>query len=351
MKTIPVIALTLCLLAGCGYSPEKPAYDTAANPKGFPAAALDLINKVESGELTTYRPIIDAFGDLYTNHSDLLENRAWLAVVEKLGAKFRYRADSLAARGIKYYTEAAGLYQLAAFARPYDDRAARLNAMFTVWSEAVNDRQVPSVALISPQSLSVAERVDLYRHFLFADSSSAQFADLFLRDRLFEERLGTDRLMRLNTVDRAFLAAAGIVESPRIDSVIARFEDPGIELVACAIATMSPEWYRLEAYFRPVEDVDDDLTVAFRIQRPLKVKKGSMASEEILPFDFKPQVPSTEWPTGRVMAAYERFYLPGSTGTPVLGLYTGDSDSARFVHLAGETEYRIELPETLFVAD
>ena len=112
-------ALVLALLvAGCGYNPEDPVYDTAGNPQGFPDLALRMVEDVEAGRLTTYEVITDRFADLYTQHSELLDNDAWKEVIDRLGLKFRYRADLAMQKGMVGYSEAAAGYMLASFALP-----------------------------------------------------------------------------------------------------------------------------------------------------------------------------------------------------------------------------------------
>ncbi|MCK4632869.1 MAG: hypothetical protein KAT79_06325, partial [candidate division Zixibacteria bacterium] len=106
-----LIGLLLALVAACGSNGSgDTSYNTKTNPRNFPQLAIDLLDNIESGKLADYDAIVGAFGELYIDHSDLLDNTAWQSVVNQLGHHFRQRADSLAGEGVGHYSTAAGMY-------------------------------------------------------------------------------------------------------------------------------------------------------------------------------------------------------------------------------------------------
>ena len=75
MKRHCLTLLTILILmaaAGCGYDPQEPPYDTAANPENFPELAISLLDRIQDGRLRGFEPITNAFGDLYSSHGILL---------------------------------------------------------------------------------------------------------------------------------------------------------------------------------------------------------------------------------------------------------------------------------------
>src|SRR5512145_3496448 len=122
MRHFSTLILFVLLLAGCGQDPTKAVYNTKSNPENYPARACLMLDLIESGQLATYDSIVVAFGELYTTYPDLLDDQQWQQLIERLGVKFRYRADQMIDSGLVHYTEASKLLTLAAFARPNDER-------------------------------------------------------------------------------------------------------------------------------------------------------------------------------------------------------------------------------------
>lgn len=351
MRQILLVVLSAAMLCGCGYDPEKPVYDTQANPEGYPALAVLLVQRVDNGTLMDNDSITNAFADLYTRHPELLDNQDWLEVISRIGVKFRYRADNLVEQGIPNYDKAAQLYMLAAFARPTDERLQQRRQLFTAWERARYDGVAP--ANFDPQTNPVAleDQLRILRYFMLSDTTSRQFADEFLVPRLLNTPAAESALetvpgkRQLSTADKCFLTTLGFqYRGP--EQPIASFAEPAVDLVASQITPQPNGWYHAEFYFIPRESLRVDYTVAFRVNNP--IVKDSIVTDSVhwVPFDFHPTIPTTAWKVGEIAPAYRRFALDGSIGDISVGLFQTSADSAHFIRLRDTGEPLLVLPSS-----
>jgi hypothetical protein len=344
---IPLVAITVLLLAGCGYNPEDPAYDTTANPDNFPQKALTLLDDVESGSLTAYDSITSRFADLYTESSDLLDNQAWKDVIDRVGSKFQYRADQAVENGIGSYTEAASMYLLASFAHPEDTRLAERSSLFSVWTDVAGAEEISS--LTGSEAL-LADQLGFLRKFELADSLHRQFSKQYLRRRLLMPeaggRLEESSITALEPADRAFLSYLGLTHV-EIDASQASFEDPSIDLVTSRMVPQGNGWYLVEIYFLPHQEVPKDYTVALRVftsdSTLPQIGEGILS---FIPFDFEPHRPTSQWRPGEIFAAAKRIYYEGPTTELKLGLYDRSANPSTFLTVTGSDDRLIPLPVT-----
>jgi len=188
-RLVSSFAVALIIL-GCGQNPDKKAYDTLANPDGFPKLALQLVDSIENGQLRSYDAITSSFGELYSTQPDLLDNSQWEKVVSLLGVKFRLHGDSLAARGVSSYAAAAQMYTLASFARPQDDRVSARRVLFDVWTKALADSIISPSYVIDPQKISLNEQLNTLKYFMLGDSLQQRFG----REYLLAQGLNLDSI-------------------------------------------------------------------------------------------------------------------------------------------------------------
>lgn len=231
MRRILIVPLILLIVAGCGYSPDDPVYDTSANPYDFPSAALALIDSVENNPLYPADSISIDLADLYTHNPSLLDNDRWHDVMRKLGLKFRHRADQLVDSGLVRYPDAVGLYALAAAARPDDDRAATRSLQFYC---------LDSAAMIfadsSADSLGLSDRLTFLRSRLFTELPCHTFTrELLARpilDPFLSVRTTAGQIVKsLGPRQVALIDYLGYDAGPP-DTTLVQFEDPAIRLVA-----------------------------------------------------------------------------------------------------------------------
>ncbi len=337
--------LLVALIAGCGYNPESPVYDTAKNPDDFPQQALQLLNNIEDTTWTSYDKITGAFADLYTEHSELLDNDDWRHVIDRLGEKFRYRADQYMERGPAGYTQAAAYFQLASFARPSDKKAHEAARLFSTWSDMVEDSILTYRFTTDSHGPTVEQKVRLLRHFELGDSLHQSFADKYLKYQLFEGMLSGRRLPdsitgRLPDADQVFLSYEGLASDYSPD-ILARFQNPSIDLLAANLVPLKPGWYRVELYFLPKQKLPRNYTIAVRV--PVNDTAAVADSTGFLPFDFEPVEPMVEWPMDQVKAVAKQIYVETPPSEIRVGLYERPSSPTKFVKIEGTDQSLVTL--------
>ncbi len=355
MRTVLIIALVIATFtAGCGFNPDRPAYDTTLNPDGFPIAALKLIDRIDSGGLVGFDSITTAFGELYTTNAELLDDPRWLAVVERIGAKFRSQADRWVKEGMPSYLKAARYYSLAALARPGDDRLRERHQLFAVWERAVNDSIVAPNFDPQKSTSDLKSRLALLKYFMLGDSLHRDFAQDYIIPQLFGGR-APDKVLNpsltrdLSIADKCFLEMLGAKHEP-FESRIASFTEPRIDLVAAQIVRQHDDWYAAELYFVPQESLKVNYTVALQIPTSESAKVQATAVGKALAFDFHPDLPTSHWRTNQMAAAYRRFRYAGPAVPVLVGLYDDRPDSTRYVRVQESGEPLFTLPVSVFVA-
>ena len=339
----------ICLLAiSCGYDPDRPVYDTTLNPDGFPSDALAVLTAIESDSLSGYTAITDAFGQLYSARPELLDNADWQGVIQRLGASFRYKADRLAAKGLSHYTQAAGLYTLAAFARPSDSRSVQQRDLFDIWVRAIEDSLVSDSLIRSNKGLGLIPRLRIAKAFVLDDSLSALFANRYMIPPLFYANpqlnlLNIKVLDSLSAPDRAFAAHLNLVQKPGRGR-LAAFSNPGIDLLAAEIIPAGPGTWRAAFYFEPRQEIDSGLSVAFR----LKVINPTATGSGEITLDFQPVTPTNRWKSGKVAVAFRTFQYAGPPVESLVGLYDNGHEHPRFLALEGTLEGLHRLPAGTF---
>lgn len=215
MKLRPIVLLLLVGLLGCGQDDDQTLYDTANNPNHFPAAAVGLLVGLENGQPASAEEITTNFGDLYTRHSELLDNADWKTVIDRLGRRFGQTADSLKALGIQSFSEAGRFYQLASFARPDEPTHRHQAALFATWLAGIQENQFDLTALCGEETPELTDLTDAARYFFEAGPDHIEFYQTFLTDPIkslaITHNLVTgDAVRDLGQSDRELLAAAGL---------------------------------------------------------------------------------------------------------------------------------------------
>lgn len=334
--------------SGCGYNPDQPVYDYTLNPDGYPPTALTVLKGIESDSLDGYVAITDAFGQLYSDHPELLDNSDWQLLIQRLGARFRYKADKLASQGFSQYSAAAAMYTLAAFARPTDARSIQQRDIFDVWTRAIEDSVVIESDWLREPGPGLVARLKVARAFVLDDSLSAVFASRYLVPLLFFSSpqfdvLNVRALDSLTEPDRAFASFLSLNIKPARNRV-AVFARPSVELVAAEIVPAGPGTVRAAIYFIPRQRIDSNLTVGFR----LKGSDPTAASAGDITLDFQPVTPTSRWKVGRVAVAYRKFRYQGPPVEAELGLYDDDGAEPRFVEIEGTGAKLVKLSAGVF---
>lgn len=340
--------LIFLLLAACGYNPNQPAYDTTLNPAGFPPDALTVLRQIQADSLADYVGIANAFGELYASHPELFDNHDWQSVVHKLGASFRYKADQAVSHGFSQYSRAAGLYTLAAFARPNDARSVEQRDLFEVWTRTVEDSLVTEHLFDSGKGPGLSARLRIARAFVFDDSLSGVFANRYLIPPLFYSSpqfnlLNVRVLDSLSAQDRALATLLGLIPKPDRNRLVA-FSNPSIDLLSAELIPAGKNSWRAALYFVPKQKIDSNFTVALR----LKIANPTAASPGEVSLDFQPLAPTSRWKAGRVAVAYRKFQYSGKPVEVTVGLYDHGTNGSHFVELEGSTETFWLLPPTVF---
>ncbi len=343
--------LLILLLVACGYNPDTPSYDTIANPDKYPARALRLIDGIESGRLADYDSILTAFGDLYSNNAELLDDSRWLRVIERLGAKFRFRAEQFVGQGMHSYLQASRYFALASLARPQDDRLKGRHLLFASWEKAVADSLIPPEFDPQKSQLDVKARLELLKYFELGDSLHREFAREYVLPQLFAGRslqkaLNSSATHELSEVDKCFLNMMNVGHEP-VESVVGSFTEPRIDLVAARISRRHGDWYAAEFYFRPQDSLENDYAVALNL--PAATSETGLSNGGVA-LDFHPQIPTTHWRPGHIASAYRWFRYGGALQSVTLGLYERHGDSTAYVRVAESGEPLLALPSSVFVS-
>lgn len=344
MKIVFCICTVIFAILGCGYNPDTAVYDTLANPDGFPQPALNLINGVEKGQLTTYDAITGTFSELYSARPDLLDNPEWEKIVSRLGIKFRLWADSLAAQGVAHYRQAGELYTLASFARPLDRQGQERRLLFDAWDKAVRDSIIDTGRFADARNAGLTEQLTLLKYFLLGDSLRQRFGREFLLQQVLdmdsvEAALKPSSTRPLSAVDRCFLAVTGLKKYSGSGQIVT-YGEPGVELVAARVNRESRHWYTAELYFIAREKLKADYSIAFRVTQ--RDSTGAMLPIP-LTLDFRAQPPTSTWMQGDLYGTYRRFVCDATLEKIEVGLYTHRTDRIEFVPVreSGKPLYRL----------
>ena len=216
MKLKLIASLLIVGLLGCGQVEEHAIYDTANNPNEFPTAAIGLLVNLENGQLANTETITTAFGDLYTRHSELLDDEDWKMVIERLGGQFGQTADSLKALGAGAYTSAGEYYQLASFARPDEPTFRRQAALFATWLTGLQDSLIDLSAITGDTTPEFDDLVDITRYFLESDATHREFYQTYLTAPMKNladagNLLTGEALEQLSPADRELLITADLM--------------------------------------------------------------------------------------------------------------------------------------------
>jgi hypothetical protein len=340
MKRNLISLLMVILLVGCGKH-EEAVYDTAANPDGFPPKALQIISDVKSGTLAGGDAIMNAFGDLYTQHSELLDNEKWKGVIDRLGIYFQKTADSLVGLGVGSFGVAAEYYQLSSFARPEDVPLRTTANLFGCWLTPDENVRAQLDALKNAD-YGMDAILPVTRYFVMGDSVQQQFFESHLR-REFKKRIESSGLTTeekvggLGSADRAVLVYAGLADASLLQK-LTTFSPPTIDLVGARVIPLDSVEYRLELYFVP------RLVIGEKLQVHLGVQSSQLGAATV---NVAPKTPTTEWAQDRVVAVSRKLHCPGKLEVLGVGICDFAEPEPRFLLPQGEegTLYFLRSPE------
>jgi len=330
MKRILLIILTVALMSGCGSREDAPIYDTAANPDGFPSAAVEIVRSIEDGTLIGGEAVMNAFGNLYTQHSELLDNDKWKGLIDRLGIRFSKTADSLAQLGVGSYTLAAEYYQLGSFARPGDSTLREKASEFGCWLTP-DENVKASFDALANSDYGLDHILRVTRYFVLGDSSHQQFFRSHVHDA-FQRRIESANLLaqdeygRLGSADRAVLAYADLAEASALNK-LTTFAPPAIDLVAARVSPLDSAEYRLELYFVPRVGIGEKLQVHLGVQS----SEYGTATVNIVP-----KTPTTEWRQNQIAVISRKIHCPGKLEAVAVGLCDFAAPEPRFLLPQGE---------------
>lgn len=335
MRWQSFILTALIFLSGCGFNAEEPVYDTAKNPDGFPQKALQMLDDVQSGKLEGFDAIAGAFGDLYTENTELLDSQPWRAVIDRLGSKFSYTADTLRKKGIESYRAAAEYYQLASFARPEDKHLYQRALTFDTWRKAFDNGFLDLAAVVDSADVPLSKYLEVARYFVFGADPRREFYKDNLKieivDRLKKSGLVTPQALEsLDAADRCLVAYLGLSDE-HDNSPLASFENPSIDLAACQITQIDSTSYIAEAYIIPHEKVSGDLTVAVRMSMSDSSQPSGLNYSQL---QLRPEQPSSEWKSGGLLAAARQFDLPVPPGALQVSVIDRSEGRAKYLEMA-----------------
>lgn len=321
------ISLLTLVLLGCGGDSHQ-VYDSNANPANFPPAALDLIDALDSGTLTGFDAITGAFGSLYTDNSELLDNKDWKDVVSRLGARFGELADSSLTEGLPAYARAAEYYQLGSFARPDDPDLRHQAEFFSAWMEARDRAPEAVAALAGAQVPSYEGLTAVLRTVLLTDTLSRRF----YREKLqasFETTLShSDLLSAANLAERsaadlALLRLAGLIGDDLLPEPRISFGPPTIDVMAARLSRVDSVTYLVEVYLLPREPIDS----VMRVNVVLQSDPGPNTTLEIMPAPMM-----YDWPVDQIGVVARQFRYPSTIFGAQIGLIElRENDQIRFL--------------------
>jgi len=309
-----VVAAFVTLVVGCGQKQDQAVYDTDRNPANFPPRAVEILKSIENGTLVGGEAITEAFGDLFTQHSELLDREEWKAVVERLGVWFEKAADSLVGQGMASFGVAAEYYQLGSFARPDDTALSHDASLFACWL-AARDALPENIEALKDGRYGLDEVLSITRYFMLADTVREQFFETYLsveiRKTMAESNLlGTNPRSQLGSADRALLAYTGLTEESEL-ATLTTFGPPAIDLAGARIARRDSVEYQLELYFLPREVVRRELWVYLHLE---STDRGAT------PLEIVPREPTTTWTPGRIVALSRTIHYPARLEKVAVGL-------------------------------
>jgi hypothetical protein len=330
MKLRIVLTLLLIGLLGCGQADDQ-IYDTDANPDQFPQMAVRLLEDIKADRLIGSQAITDGFGELFTEHAELLDREDWKAVIDRLGLKFGRMADSLTSLGFESYGLAAEYYQLGAFARPQDDELVRRARLFTSWLGAIDNRFVNLAPMISGESLSDDALLDITRYFVLWNTDHRRFFEAELRGA-FANDFNTDP-GQLSTGDQALVVTAGLTDEIKLESLV-DFNTAPISLVACEVRQFDSLTYRAELYLELTGEIEADLQARVHLE---------FADKERLTVYFTSLPPVDQWLPGQLMAGSAIYEAKENPARVWISLY--DLTQGEYVPFGPDNELFYELGE------
>jgi len=332
--------IVLIFLSGCGFNSEEPVYDTANNPDGFPQMAVAMLEQIDSGQLRGFDAIAGGFGDLYTEHTDLLDSEPWRAVIDRLGSKFSVVADSLRNEGIQSYRVAAEYYQLASFARPQDKHLYQRATTFDTWRKAFDNADIDLASFVDDTDPRLNRYLAVARYFVFGGEAHREFFDNNLRitflDRLKNaKQLTPATLAELGVADRCLANYLGLTDKP-VEDRLASFVNPSIDLVACRITQIDSSQFLAEVYIVPNETVSGELTVAVRLSSMDPLDTAPNPGQSYSQLQLKPEEPSSKWKSGRILAASRKFELPAAPTSLQVGIIDRSDGRAKYLEMTDD---------------
>ncbi|MDH4155943.1 MAG: hypothetical protein OEW00_01525 [candidate division Zixibacteria bacterium] len=338
---LSVVMLAALLATGCGNSSVERVYDTKSNPHDFPQMALGLLENIESGKLDTYDAIAGSFGQLYVDNPELLDDKNWQEIVHRLADVFRRRANELVAQGVQHYAQAAGLYTLAYFARPKDVQLKHMSSLFSVWLQGVEDTSLAVYKDIKGKD-NPQYQINRVRRLYFGNSLEREFAETYLVRQVLAPLVQRqpEEIAELSAPDRAFLSSLNLADFSVTDPPV-QFLEPRCDLAAYRVETLANDSLLVELYFIPQEKTTGDYTVALAV--PSAAGTGT-AEPSAAPLSFAPEVASSQWVPGQVVAAWRVVPVTGPIDSLSVGLCETAGDRVKFAPIADCGEKLKKLP-------
>lgn len=343
LHSLSTVILVTLVVAGCGDDSAKRVYDIKSNPHDFPQMALGLLENIESGKLDTYDAIAGSFGQLYVDNPELLDDKNWQEIVHRLGDVFRLRANELVAQGVEYYAQAAGLYTLAYFAQPKDAQLKHMSSLFSVWLQGVEDTSLAVYKDIKGKD-NPRYQIGRVRRLYFGNSLEREFAETYLVMQVLAPLVQrqSEEIAGLSVPDRAFLSTLNLVDFSTDDPPV-RFLEPRCDLAAYRVEALEGDSLLVELYFVPQENLVRDYTIALAV--PSAAGTGS-TGQSTAPRSLTPEIASSQWVPGRVMAAWQVVPVTGPTDSLSVGLFENVEDQARYAPIADCVDKLKKLPAT-----
>ncbi len=334
------LLIVFILLSGCGFNADEPVYDTANNPDGFPQMAIAMLEQIDSNQLRGFDAIAGGFGDLYTEHTDLLDSEPWRAVIDRLGSKFSHIADSLRKEGITSFRNAAEYYQLASFARPQDKQLYQRSTTFDTWRKAFDNEAVDLASVVDGTDPQLVKYLAVGRYFVFGGEDHREFFDSNLRitfqDRLDKaKQLTPEALAELDACDRCLASYLGWTKEP-VDHRLASFMNPSIDVAACRVTQIDSSHFVAEVYIVPREPVSGELTVAIRLSIFDSLSTAADPGLNYSQLQLKPEEPSSEWKLGNILVASRQFEYEAAPASLQVGVIDRSEGRAKYLEMTDD---------------